>query len=153
MRSERVLEALRAMTSLRALVIWNGIRRRIPGREVVRGDLVVVGEGDRVPADAMLLDASELMVDGSLLTGESAAVAKRPRAPEEEKPRRRAATTCRRSIRARWSCAAAVLPRSTPRAPGRRSVVSASRSPPSTLQRRASRARRSGWCAYSRSEA
>ena len=86
MRSERVLEALRAMTSPRALVIRDGARRRIPGREVVRGDLVVVGEGDRVPADGMLLDASELLVDESLLTGESVAVAKRPRASEDEKP-------------------------------------------------------------------
>jgi len=86
MRSERVLDALRAMTSPRALVIRDGIRRRIPGREVVRGDLVVIGEGDRVPADAILLDASELLVDESLLTGESVAVAKRPRASEDEKP-------------------------------------------------------------------
>lgn len=84
-RSERVLDALRAMTSPRALVIRDGTRRRIPGREVVRSDLVVVGEGDRVPADAMLLDASELLIDESLLTGESVAVAKRPRASQHEK--------------------------------------------------------------------
>ena len=51
-RSERVLEALRDLTSPRALVIRDGERRRIPGREVVRGDLVVLAEGDRVPADA-----------------------------------------------------------------------------------------------------
>ncbi|MCW5734110.1 MAG: cation-translocating P-type ATPase [Enhydrobacter sp.] len=85
MRSERVLEALRAMTSPRALVIRDGARRRIPGREVVRGDLVVVGEGDRVPADAMLLDSSQLLIDESLLTGESVAVAKRARISEDEK--------------------------------------------------------------------
>src|SRR6476646_2001605 len=42
LRSERVLEALRAMTSPRALVIRDGVRRRIAGRDVVRGDLVVV---------------------------------------------------------------------------------------------------------------
>ena len=78
-RSERVLEALRAMTSPRALVIREGQRRRVPGREVVRGDLVIVAEGDRVPADAMLLDASGLLVDESLLTGESVAVRKRAR--------------------------------------------------------------------------
>lgn len=84
LRSERVLDALRAMTSPRALVIRNGARRRIPGRDVVRGDLVVVGEGDRVPADAMLLEASEMLVDESLLTGESVAVAKRARASHNE---------------------------------------------------------------------
>jgi P-type Ca2+ transporter type 2C len=53
-RSERVLEALRDMTSPRALVIREGIRKRVPGREVVRGDAVVLLEGDRVPADAVL---------------------------------------------------------------------------------------------------
>jgi Ca2+-transporting ATPase len=85
-RSERVLDALRAMTSPRALVIRQGERKRIPGREVVRGDLVVVAEGDRVPADAMLLSATELLVDESLLTGESVAVSKRLRLCKEEKP-------------------------------------------------------------------
>ena len=49
-RTERVLEALRDLTSPRALVIRGGERRRIAGREVARGDLIVVAEGDRVPA-------------------------------------------------------------------------------------------------------
>ena len=53
-RSERVLEALRDMTSPRALVIRDGARKRIPGREVVRGDAVILLEGDRVPADCVL---------------------------------------------------------------------------------------------------
>jgi len=83
-RSERVLESLRAMTSPRALVIRGGQRKRIPGRDVVRGDLVIVAEGDRVPADAMLVDTSDLLVDESLLTGEAAAVRKRPRQSPEE---------------------------------------------------------------------
>ncbi|MBS0519616.1 MAG: cation-translocating P-type ATPase [Proteobacteria bacterium] len=85
-RSERVLEALRAMTSPRALVIRGGERIRIPGREVVRGDLVVVAEGDRVPADAILLNANDLLVDESLLTGESVPVRKRPQQPDEPPP-------------------------------------------------------------------
>jgi Ca2+-transporting ATPase len=75
-RSERVLEALRDVASPRALVIRDGERRRIPGREVVRGDAIVLLEGDRVPADAVLVSASELTVDESLLTGESVAVRK-----------------------------------------------------------------------------
>jgi Ca2+-transporting ATPase len=76
LRSERVLEALRDMTSPRALVIRDGVRKRIPGREVVRGDAVVVLEGDRVPADAVLAAASNLLVDESLLTGEANPVRK-----------------------------------------------------------------------------
>lgn len=75
-RTERVLEALRDLTSPRALVIRDGERRRIAGREVVRGDLVVLSEGDRVPADALLLEATELQADESLLTGESVPVRK-----------------------------------------------------------------------------
>ena len=54
-RTERVLEALRDLTSPRALVIRDGERKRIAGREVVRGDIVVLSEGDRVPADAAAL--------------------------------------------------------------------------------------------------
>ncbi len=75
-RTERVIEALRDLTSPRALVIRDGERKRIAGREVVRGDLVVLGEGDRVPADATLIEATHLQSDESLLTGESVAVDK-----------------------------------------------------------------------------
>jgi len=75
-RTERVLEALRDLTSPRALVMRDGARMRIPGRDVVRGDMVFLGEGDRVPADGVLLEARELMTDESLLTGESAPVRK-----------------------------------------------------------------------------
>ncbi len=75
-RTERVLEALRDLTSPRALVIRDGGRLRIPGREVVRDDLVILAEGDRVPADAAVLRSSELLVDESLLTGESVPVSK-----------------------------------------------------------------------------
>jgi Ca2+-transporting ATPase len=76
MRTERVLEALRDLTSPRALVIRDGQRQRIAGREVVRGDLIVLAEGDRVPADARLVEAQDLQADESLLTGESAPVRK-----------------------------------------------------------------------------
>jgi P-type Ca2+ transporter type 2C len=76
-RSERALEALRDLTSPRALVIRDGQRLRIPGREVVRGDLVVIGEGDRVPADGVLVSGEHMEVDESLLTGESVPVRKR----------------------------------------------------------------------------
>lgn len=85
-RSERVLDALREMTSPRALVVRDGARRRIAGREVVRGDLIVLQEGDRVPADAWILSGQDFSVDESLLTGESAPVRKRA-APNDD-PRR-----------------------------------------------------------------
>ena len=53
-RTERALDALRDLSSPRALVIRDGLHRRIPGREVVRGDVLILAEGDRVPADAVL---------------------------------------------------------------------------------------------------
>ncbi len=75
-KTERALEALRDLSSPRALVIRDGQERRIPGREVVRDDIIVLSEGDRVPADAVLLSSSHLAVDESLLTGESVPVRK-----------------------------------------------------------------------------
>ena len=75
-RTERVLESLRDLTSPRALVIRDGVETRIAGAEVVRGDLIILAEGDRVPADATLLAGHDLMTDESLLTGESAPVRK-----------------------------------------------------------------------------
>jgi Ca2+-transporting ATPase len=75
-RTERVLEALRDLTSPRALVIRDGQRQRIAGRDVVRGDLIVLSEGDRVPADAILLKCQDLQADESMLTGESVPVRK-----------------------------------------------------------------------------
>ena len=79
-RTERVLEALRDLTSPRALVIRDGIHKRIAGREVVRGDIVILSEGDRVPADALLRQCQDLQTDESLLTGESVPVRKLARA-------------------------------------------------------------------------
>jgi Ca2+-transporting ATPase len=87
-KTERALEALRNLSSPRALVIRNGSLRRIAGREVVRRDVMVVSEGDRVAADALLLSESGLLVDESLLTGESVPVRKAVAAktPEERRP-------------------------------------------------------------------
>ena len=75
-KTERALDALRDLSSPRALVLRDGERRRIPGREVVVGDVVVLGEGDRVPADAVVIEATNLSADESLLTGESVPVRK-----------------------------------------------------------------------------
>ena len=75
-RTERALEALRDLSSPRALVIRSGQQKRIPGREVVRGDNIILVEGDRVPADAILRHSMNLSADESLLTGESVPVRK-----------------------------------------------------------------------------
>jgi Ca2+-transporting ATPase len=75
-RTEHVLEALRDLSAPRALVIRDGTRVRIAGREVVRGDLLVLEQGDRIAADAALVEAADLQTDESLLTGESLPVAK-----------------------------------------------------------------------------
>jgi Ca2+-transporting ATPase len=75
-KTEHALEALRDLSSPRAMVIRDRKQRRIPGREVVRGDIVIVSEGDRVPADGVLVSAVNLSVDESLLTGESVPVTK-----------------------------------------------------------------------------
>lgn len=76
-KTERALEALRDLSSPRALVIRDGKQVRIAGREVVRDDILLISEGDRVPADAVLLSASNISVDESLLTGESVQVRKK----------------------------------------------------------------------------
>jgi len=76
-KTERALEALRDLSSPRALVIRDGQQQRIAGREVVRNDIVLLSEGDRIPADALLLSGANLAVDESLLTGESVPVRKK----------------------------------------------------------------------------
>jgi len=75
-KTEKAVEALRDLSSPRALVIRDGIQKRIAGREVVRGDIIVLREGDRVPADAVMVWGINVMADESLLTGESLPVRK-----------------------------------------------------------------------------
>ena len=75
-KTERTLEALRDLTSPRALVVRAESTRRIPAREVVPEDIVVLNEGDRVPADAQVVESVLLALDESLLTGESLPVQK-----------------------------------------------------------------------------
>src|SRR5690348_17311980 len=77
-RSDRVLEALRDMSSPRALVMRDGTRQRIAGRDVVRDDVLVLNEGDRVPADAVLISGVDVRAMESMLTGESLPVRKQP---------------------------------------------------------------------------
>lgn len=75
-KTEKALAALKSLASPRALVLRDGEYRRIAGREVVRGDIVFLNEGDRVPADGIVLWGNNLNINESLLTGESAAVSK-----------------------------------------------------------------------------
>lgn len=79
MKTEKSLEALRNLSSPISVIIRGGKRITIPGREVVVGDIMILSEGSRVPADAKLISAVNLEVDESLLTGESVAVVKRTR--------------------------------------------------------------------------
>ena len=82
-KTERAIEALRDLTSPRALVIRDGAPLRIAGSDVVRGDLLQLSEGDRVPADALLLSADGVQADESLLTGEPVPVGKRAALPAD----------------------------------------------------------------------
>ena len=75
-RTDRALDALRDLSSPRALAVRGGAALRIPGREVVRGDVLLLAEGDRIAADGVLLQAHELATDESMLTGESEPVPK-----------------------------------------------------------------------------
>jgi len=77
-RTDHTLAMLKDLSSPRALVVRDGVETRIPGREVVAGDLVLVREGDRVPADGEVITATGLSIDESIITGESLAVEKGP---------------------------------------------------------------------------
>jgi Ca2+-transporting ATPase len=76
-KTQRALESLRDLSAPRALVIRDGIEQRIAGKEVVRGDVLVLHEGDRIAADAQLIQG-QITVNESLLTGEAVPVDKVP---------------------------------------------------------------------------
>jgi Ca2+-transporting ATPase len=75
-RAERAIEALREMAAPLGHVVRDGAETSVPAREVVPGDVVVLRAGDRIPADARILEAVNLAVDEAALTGESGAVSK-----------------------------------------------------------------------------
>ncbi|TBA63733.1 cation-translocating P-type ATPase [Rhizobium ruizarguesonis] len=74
--ADRAAAALRKLEQPSARVIRDGVACRIEAKRLVVGDLVLLESGDRIPADLMLVDASDLRCDESLLTGESMPVAK-----------------------------------------------------------------------------
>lgn len=83
-RAERAIEALREMAAPAATVIREGRERRVPARELVPGDIVLLATGDKVPADVRLIEAVNLQTVEAPLTGESAPVQKHTR-PLEDK--------------------------------------------------------------------
>ncbi len=77
-KTEKTLFALKELSSPRAVVIREGKQLRIPGREVVPEDIVILNEGDRIPADIQLIEGGPLSVDESIITGESYPLDKSP---------------------------------------------------------------------------
>lgn len=75
-RTERVLDSLKELSSPRARVVRDGVVQTVPSQALVTGDRLLVGEGDRMACDARLVEAHGLALDESLLSGESAPVAK-----------------------------------------------------------------------------
>ena len=75
-KTEKAIDTLKKLSSPRALVIRDSKKIRIAGREVVPDDIIILNEGDRIPADGNLLEGENLTVDESLLTGESISVLK-----------------------------------------------------------------------------
>jgi len=83
-RAERSLQALKALAAPKAHVVREGETLVVPARELVPGDIVLLAAGDRVPADARLLEASGLRADEASLTGESLPVTKTPEPLRED---------------------------------------------------------------------
>ncbi|MBK9713224.1 MAG: cation-translocating P-type ATPase [Kouleothrix sp.] len=76
-RAEEAVQALKSLAAPESTVLRDGLRQRVPARELVPGDLILIESGDRVPADARLIEAANLKVDEAALTGESLPVSKR----------------------------------------------------------------------------
>ena len=118
-RAEAAVAALRAMSAADATVIRDGERRSVPAAELVPGDIILIEEGDTIPADARLIESTALQTAEAALTGESLPVTKDTGADRRRGAARRSRTT--------WSSAARRPPtgtarRSSPR-PGMRTEM------------------------------
>jgi Ca2+-transporting ATPase len=82
-RAERAIEALRQMAAPTATVLRDELEIKIPSRELVPGDVILLHTGDRVPADARLLESFNMQVEEAALTGESVPVEKQVKALEK----------------------------------------------------------------------
>jgi len=85
-RAEQAVEALKQMVSPHSKVIREGNTKDIPAREIVPGDILLICEGDRIPADGRLIEAISLKIDESPLTGESMTATKKTETITEETP-------------------------------------------------------------------
>jgi Ca2+-transporting ATPase len=85
-RSEKAMEAMKKLTAPKARVLRDGKEQLIPSKDVVPGDIVLLEAGDRIPADARLLEVVDLKTDEALLTGESTAVDKKDVVLDEKTP-------------------------------------------------------------------
>ncbi|MCW5695567.1 MAG: cation-translocating P-type ATPase [Bauldia sp.] len=85
-RAEQAVAALRGLTAARATVMRSGVRETIPAAELVPGDVILIEEGDAIPADARLISVTSLQTAEAALTGESLPVAKEEAAIAGEKP-------------------------------------------------------------------
>jgi Ca2+-transporting ATPase len=85
-RSEKAVEALKKMTAPSAMVLRDGKEIKVPASEIVPGDIVLLYTGDKIPADARLVEAVNLKIDEAALTGESAPVNKNVAVCSEEIP-------------------------------------------------------------------
>ena len=137
-RSESALAALKEMAEPFARVVRDGVEGRVPVRELVPGDVVLVGEGERIPADAVLIGGDALTIDESALTGESVPVAKRLVNSSSDggstlSPEARTRLTC---SRARSLCAGRAWHALCELGRRHDSAASASRSPRSSPSRR-----------------
>ncbi|MGQ4874499.1 MAG: cation-translocating P-type ATPase [Promethearchaeia archaeon] len=77
-RAQKALESLKEISALKATVIRDGMQQEIPTRELVPGDIIVLKQGDKIPADGRLIEAMNLSIDEAPLTGESVPVEKQP---------------------------------------------------------------------------
>lgn len=84
-RAEQAMEKLKGLVSTEATVIRDGVTQKIPASELTIGDIVIIEEGDNVPADIRLIEAYDLRIDESTLTGESIPVQKTHEDPEDER--------------------------------------------------------------------
>ena len=85
-RAEQAVEALKQMVSLHCKVIREGAIIEVDARKIVPGDILVIEEGDKIPADARIFEAFNLKIDESPLTGESSTVTKKPDKIDGETP-------------------------------------------------------------------
>ena len=83
-RAERAIEALRQMAAPTATALRDGAQVKVPAKELVPGDVIILHTGDRVPADARLLESINLQVEEAALTGESLPVEKHIQALDKD---------------------------------------------------------------------